>query len=231
MSRSTEKILVLDTETCGTLAYPIAYDIGGVVTDRHGKIYHEFHFVVKEIFGDLERMHTAYYSNKFQTYIESIYTQDIEPLPFMNIIKKIDALIELYDIKCLAAYNLAFDLRSMANTSELLFENREWLNPKLKKLCIMRAACEILYTKAYCKLARERGWVTDKGNIKTSAECGYRFVSGNYDFEEAHKGLDDSRIETEILRAVFAKHKPFDGTPKPFPMRQVWAREQNAENE
>ena len=126
----------------------------------------------------------------------------------------------------IAAYNLAFDLRAMENTCELLFDNRNWLKYDLEKLCIMCAACDILYNKPYCKLARERGWVTDKGNIKTSAECGYKYISGDYDFEEAHRGLDDCRIEGQILTAIYDKHKKFDGSIRAFPMREVWKREQ-----
>lgn len=222
---NTKKILVIDTETVGAIPRQLAYDIGGVVTDRNGKIYHEFHFVVKEIFADLELMHSAYYADKFQTYVDSLYEQKIEPLSFMEILRKLTAIIDLYDVKAIAAYNLQFDKRAMENTCDLIFENRNWLNRDLEELCIMCAACDILYGKTYCKLARERGWVTDKGNIKTSAECGYRYISGDYDFEEAHRGLDDCRIEAEILRAIYAKHRRFDGSIRAFPMRKVWARE------
>lgn len=225
MGRTTKKIMVFDTETAGDIPHQLAYDVGGVITDRHGHIYHEFHFVVDEIFADLELMSTAYYSKKFQTYIHSIYEQDIEPMPFADVLRKLTAMIDLYDVKAISAYNFQFDDRAMANTCELLFGNRNWLNRDIEKMCIMCAACDVLYGKAYCKLARERGWVTDKGNIKTTAECGYRYVSGEYDFEEEHKGLEDSRVETAILTAVYSKHKKFDGTPKAFPMRKVWARE------
>lgn len=225
MSRKTKKILIIDTETVGNIPKQIAYDIGGIVTDRNGKVYHEFHFVIKEIFADLELMATAYYAKKFQTYVDSIYAQHIIPLPFECVLKELDRIIEKYDVKVIAAYNLAFDLRAMENTCDLFYENRNWCKYDLEKLCIMCAACDILYTKAYCKLARERGWVTEKGNIKTSAECGYRFISGEYDFEEAHRGLDDCRIEKKIMEAVFKKHKPFDGSIRAFPMRAVWKRE------
>lgn len=225
MSRPTKKILVIDTETVGDIPRQICYDVGGLVTDRNGTVYHEFHFVVKEIFADLELMHTAYYAKKFQTYIDSIYAQDIEPIPFAEVLRKLTAIIDLYDVKAIAAYNLQFDLRAMENTCNALFENRNWLNRDVEKLCIMCAACDILYGKAYCKLARERGWVTDKGNIRTSAECGYRYITGDYEFEEAHRGLDDCRIEKDILAAIYAKHKPFDGSIRAFPMRAVWKRE------
>lgn len=223
MGRHSEKILVIDTETCGEIPMQICYDIGGMIVDRKGNVYYKFHYVVDEIFADLERMCTAYYANKFQTYIKSIYEQNIQPLPFMEIVKKIDKAIDLYNVTTISAYNLQFDIRALENTAELLFENRAPLFPTLKPLCIMCAACDLLYKESYCEIARERGWLTPRGRIKTSAECGFRYVSGNYEFEEAHRGLDDCEIEAEILRVIFSKHKPFDGTPIGFPMRKVWA--------
>jgi len=221
-----KKILIIDTETAGSLIYPIAYDIGGAVVDRDGKIYHEFHFVIDEIFTDLETMATAYYSRKFKKYIKSIYEQNIKPVPFLEVLRKLDALIEFWDIKTVAAYNLAFDKRAMKNTCELITSNTNWLGiHELEELCIMCAACDILYTATYVKLARERGWVTEKGNIRTNAECGYRFVSGNYDFIEEHMGLPDVKIEAEILTAIFRKRQKFNGAIRGFPFSQVYARE------
>lgn len=226
MARPTNKILIIDTETVGDIKYPIAYDIGALVTDRNGNIYHEQHWVVKEVFGDLQRMTTAYYSEKFQTYIDTIYAQETEPLPFTKIVEKLNAIITLFDVKILSAYNLQFDKRAMRNTAREILNTDEWLTADLQDLCIMCAACDILYGYKYCKTARAQGWETEKGNIKTSAECGYRYISGDYDFIEAHKGIDDCRIEAQILKAVYDQHKPFDGNIRAFPMREVWKREQ-----
>ena len=231
MSRPTKKILIIDTETVGELNYPIAYDIGLVVTDRNGNIYHQAHFVVKEIFGDLQRMCSAYYSNKFQSYIDTIYQQETEPLPFTEIVKKINAICEVWDISTLSAYNLSFDKRSMKNTAVELLGTEKWLDREMNDLCIMCAACDILYGAKYCKTARTQGWITEKGNIKTSAECGYRYITGSYDFEEAHKGLQDCLIEKEILTAIYKRHKPFNGKIKAFPFREVWKRERKMQEE
>lgn len=225
MGRNTKKIMVIDTETVGGVSYPIAYDVGGLIMDRSGKIYAEFHFVIKEIFGDLELMHTAYYSNKFRHYIEGIYKQEIEPLPFGEVLTRIQSLIDIYDVKTVAAYNLNFDQRAMSNTCDLLFDNRNWLNRDVEMLCIMGAACDVLYGKRYIKLARAHEWLTATGKIKTSAECGYRYVSGDYDFEEAHRGLDDCRIEAQILTAIFKTHRKFNGKPRGGAPHQVYRRE------
>jgi len=41
--------------------------------------------------------------------------------------------------------------------------------------------------------------ITEKGNLKSSAEQVYRFISKDMDFIEAHKGREDTLIEGEIL--------------------------------
>lgn len=220
-----ERFLLIDTETCGSLAHPIAYDVGAVVCDRYGKIYDRAHFLVREIFADLPRMATAYYAEKFVGYLDRIESGSIKVKPFSFILTAIDNLVEKWDIKTLCAYNLAFDLRAMKNTTEFLFDNSEWCKYELKNFCIMCAACDVLYGKKYIKACRAHGWETENGNVKTSAECGYRYLTGNYDFVEEHRGADDCEIEAEILAAVFRTHKHFNRTVKPFPMRAVYARE------
>lgn len=217
--------LVLDTETTGNIPNQIPYDVAWVVTDREGNIYERSHFLVREVFADLRMMATAFYAEKFVGYLDRLSAGEIVAVPFSEILRAFDRTIEKYHIKTLCAYNLLFDLRAMANCSEWLYECRNWYWQDLEKLCIMCAACDVLYGKKYIKMCREYGWETEKGNVKCSAETGYRFVSGNVDFEEEHRGLDDCEIEAQILAAIFKKHKKFDGTPKGFPYRKVYNRE------
>lgn len=217
--------LVYDVETVGPFNAPLVYDIGGAYLTPDGRVEHEFHFCIKEVFSNLKLMATAYYAENFGTYLQSIRSGDIRLVPFSTATYIINDLAKLHDVQAQAAYNLTFDKRAMEHTAEALTGNPKWLERDLKEICIMCAACDVLYDKLYCQLARARGWVTPKGNIKTTAECGYRFVSGNYDFQEAHMGLNDVQAEIEIFRAVEATGKPYDGTPRAFPFRQVWKRE------
>lgn len=217
--------MVIDTETTGEIPHQIAYDVGWVVADRDGNIYERQHFLVREVFANLPMMATAYYADKFVGYLDRLNDNEIVAAPFAEILTAFDKCVEKYGIKTLCAYNLNFDLRAMSNTCDWLFENRNWYKGELEKLCIMCAACDVLYGKRYIKMCRENGWETEKGNIKTSAECGYRYVSGDMDFTEEHRGLDDCEIEAQILAAIFKLHKKFDGTPKGFPFRKVYARE------
>ena len=77
--------------------------------------------------------------------------------------------------------------------------------------CIWHLACQtLLNTTSYIKFAIENGLESDKGNILTSAESCYRFLTNSIDFEESHTGLEDVRIEVEIMAKCFATHKKMD---------------------
>ena len=62
-------------------------------------------------------------------------------------------------------------------------------------------SCEyLLNNDDYKRMCYENGWFTASGKyFKTSAESAYRFVSGNYEFDEAHTAVEDADIETELL--------------------------------
>ena len=203
--------LVLDTETQGNLGNQIAYDIGFAIIDREGRVYHSAHYLVKETFSNLPAMATAYYSEKFPEYIDRVYQQRIKPKKFTKIVRKINELVETYNISTIAAYNLPFDIAAMKNTAKLITGNEEWLEEDLETLDIWSAACETLCLKKYVKKMLKMGKVTEKGNIKTSAETVFQYLTGDWEFVEEHMGLDDVLIECQILAAIFRQHKKFTG--------------------
>ena len=47
----------------------------------------------------------------------------------------------------------------------------------------------------------------DKGNLTTSAERMFAYLSQDMKFEEEHTGLADALIETQILARCFKSHK------------------------
>lgn len=62
-------------------------------------------------------------------------------------------------------------------------------------------SCEyILNDDEYRHTAWANNWFTESGKYyKTSAEVTYRFITGQYDFDEAHTAIDDADIESEIF--------------------------------
>lgn len=200
-----KKFLVLDTETTGGLGKPLAYDVGGVVVDASGYVWERFHWGVLEILGNPSKMATAFYSEKMPMYWEEVAAGNIVPLHFADILRRLTGLVDFHHITAVAAYNAAFDLRSMSNTSEFMFGdgNSRWLNRDTPTWDIWAGACtSVLDTAKFCRWACTNGQVSDKGNPKTSAEVCFRYITGKTDFTEEHTGGRDAEIEAAILVAL-----------------------------
>lgn len=72
-------------------------------------------------------------------------------------------------------------------------------------------ACQTLMnSRNYIRFAKENGLESEKGNILTSAESCYRYLKNMIDFSESHTGLEDVKIEIEIMAKCFATHKKID---------------------
>ena len=61
----------------------------------------------------------------------------------------------------------------------------------------------------YRKFCEENGFMTKhaKPRPRYTAEIIYRFITKDVDFQEAHTGLRDVEIETEILAYLVKQHK------------------------
>jgi hypothetical protein len=69
-------------------------------------------------------------------------------------------------------------------------------------------ACDTIYQqKTFIKEALKNNWLSESGNIKTSAEIGYRYMTNNTEFEENHTGLEDVEIECKIMALCIRQHK------------------------
>ena len=203
--------LVLDTETCDLQGN--VYDVGFTVCDRKGEIVHRYNALVSEIFTDAKKMMGAFYARKlFTHYAPMLDRGDISLQSWATISDAIRSTVAEFDVNVICAYNLAFDLRVMRNTGKLL-AGEPILDRKFKLLDIWRFACSTkLNSATYKSLARNQGWVTSAGNLKTGAEYAYRFCRGDWGFIEDHTALSDAEIETEILASCFATRKaiPYD---------------------
>lgn len=207
---TSKKFLVLDTETTGGLGSPLTYDVGGVVVDASGYIWERFHWAALEIIGNPQKMATAFYAEKMPLYWEEVAKGNIQPLHFSDILRRLTGLVDFHDIQAIAAYNAAFDLRSMAGTCEHLYGtgNRNWMNRNIPTWDIWAGACtSVLDTAKFCRWAHLNGQVSDKGNPRTSAEVCFRYITGKTDFCEEHTGGRDAEIEAAILVALLRCRK------------------------
>ena len=210
MTITKKSIMVLDTEACDLAGN--VYDVGYTITNRKGEVLSTFNALVLEIFTDASKMMGAFYAKKlFTHYAPMLNRSEIALMPWADIVAQIRYDMALYNVNVVSAYNLGFDRRVMRQTDALL-RGGNGQNPIIEKgvelLDIWQFACETKLSQVtYKELARSRGWVSAKGNIRTGAEYAYRFCSGDHGFIEDHTALSDALIETDILAACYACKK------------------------
>lgn len=118
--------LTLDTETatlpfandiCKTaeekqkvsIAKPLVYDLGWVVTDRQGNILKKVNYLINEIFFVPQIFNTAYYKEKKQIYLDKIKSGEIIQVNWDTAIRELLKDIRLCDV-C-TAFNACFDFK------------------------------------------------------------------------------------------------------------------------
>lgn len=199
MTIAKNTFLVLDTETADLTG--AVYDVGYTIADKRGNILLERTWLVEEIFTDAKKMMGAFYASKlFTHYAGMLERGEIRLTPWATIVETMREDMADFGVTVLAAYNAGFDTRVMKATHKMLGYTGKVLAAPVKILDLWQFACETkLSQKQYKKIARENGWVSSKGNIKTGAEFAYRFITRDYAFIEDHTALSDARIETAIL--------------------------------
>ena len=214
MSRTKEMYLVIDTETCNTIEQPLPYDVGYAICDRYGNIVLEKSFVVAETFLDMsEAMQSAYYAEKIPRYWEDIKNGTRVVKSIWNIRRELHTDMKTYSVKWVGAYNMGFDKKALNNVMRYTTKSFcRWFFPfGTKFFCIWHMACQTLMnSRNYIRFAKENGLESEKGNILTRAESCYRYLKNMIDFSESHTGLEDVKIEIEIMAKCFATHKKID---------------------
>lgn len=209
--RKKNYYLVLDTETCNTIEQPLPYDIGWVICDRKGNIYERRSFVVAEVFCDMKDvMVSAYYAKKIPQYWDDLKSGKRTLTGMWKIRKAMVEDMKAYKVKAVGAYNMGFDKRALNNLIRYVSKSwlRWWFPFGTRFFCIWNMACNaILNRTTYIKFAEENGFISDKDNLLTSAECAYRYITKSIDFIESHTGLEDVEIEVAIMAECYKQHK------------------------
>ena len=225
MSRRKEMFLVIDTETCNTVEQPLPYDIGFAICDRMGNIAEERSYVVAETFRDMkDTMKSAYFAEKIPQYWEDIKNGTREIKSIYKIRKEVKDLMSKYNVKKVGAYNMGFDKRALNNVMRYTTKSFcRWFFPfGTEFFCIWHLATQtLLQQKTFFKMAEKNGWFSEKGNLLTNAEVTYNYINKMSDFKEEHKGLEDVRIEIEIMAHCFKQHKKMNTNMNPSCWRLV----------
>ena len=206
--------LVVDVETANSTDDALVYDLGYAVADREGNVYETGSLIISDIFeGEADLMTSAYYASKIPQYLEGIERQDFVVTNFYNARRIVLSVMEKYSIKKVAAYNASFDSKALNTTQRWLTKSkyRYFFPYDTEICCIWHMACQVLCTqKGYRKFCEANDLRKPSGNLYTSAEAVYAYMTKNVDFDESHTGLADVLIETEIMAKCFAQHKKMD---------------------
>ena len=230
IDRRRNYVLVLDIETANISEDALAYDVGFAVADKKGNIYETHSYMVAEMFLDnynKSLMDTAYYAKKLPKYWEDYNAGKRKLASILTIRRIVQQVMKKYDITDVFAYNAYFDKSGLDRTVRYLTKSnvRFFFPYNIEIHCIWHMATQVIcQQKTYFEKAIAHNWISEKGNLQTSAEVVFAYISGNPDFQEEHTGLEDVTIETKIMAKCFAQHKKM----KTNIDRRCWAIPQNS---
>ena len=209
--RRKDLYIVGDIETANFAEDALAYDVGLAIIDRKGNVYDRKSFIVSEIFvNEPDLMKSAYYAHKIPEYLAEIERGGREVATFYKVVALLKEWNAKYKPKAFLAYNAFFDMSGLNRTQRYITKSkyRYALPYGLQVQCIWHMACQTICSqKKYYDFCIKNGFVSKAGNISTSAETVYRFLTNNPVFQEEHKGLEDVEIEAKIFAECIKKHK------------------------
>ena len=201
---------IFDTETVG-LSPKLVYDLGLVICDRAGNIVARKNWLIREILHDGRAMLQAFYATKiFSDYLPAIESGAMRSYTFADIKGEFNDLCRTHNAQTVCAYNIGFDRAAMRETSRHCGMVGPFLQHKMRFADLWLAACEsLLAKKPYIKFAEANNLKTEKGNLQTSAEAAYKYITNNPAFVESHTAMHDAEIESEIFARIMRQRQKF----------------------
>lgn len=220
MDKRRKYFLVVDVETANSTEQALTYDIGFSVCDKQGKVYESRSYAIsdiffdeKKIFNNSELMNTAYYAEKLPQYYEGMRSGAWKVSPLLLVRKEIHELMKEYNITVVCAYNCNFDKTALNTTLRYVTKSSlRWFFPyNTEFYCIWNMACQtICKQKGYQRFCLKNNLYSASNNVKTSAETVWAYLTQQPQFQEKHTGLEDVKIEVEIMAHCFRQHKKMD---------------------
>ena len=214
MLKTDDVIIMIDTETTNDIDCPIVYDVGYQIFTLNGELFCERSFVNADVFLDKELMASAYFVDKVPNYWEEIKAGERELKTWRNIKRQIADDCKRFGVTVACAHNAAFDNRALNTTQRYLTTSRyryflpfgiTWYDTLKMARAILKDNHE------YGEFCYNNDYLTTRGCRRYTAEIIYRFLTGCNDFEESHTGLEDVKIEKEILKYCISQNPEIDG--------------------
>ena len=224
MDRRKKYIMVLDTETANglvvkdklDLSCSLVYDIGFTVIDKQGNIYEQRSLAIWEIFCDMtDVMRSAYYADKIPQYWEDIRSGKRALVTFMKARKIVHDTMKKYNISVVSAHNARFDVNALNNTVRYITKSEfRYFFPYGTEIwdTYKGAVNTICKQKGYIQFCKREGYMTKHKTprVRATAEILYKYLTGDYNFQEVHQGLDDTEIESKILVQILRQHRKME---------------------
>lgn len=214
MLTENDVIIFIDTETTNDIECPIVYDVGyQIYSPAHG-VMCERSFVNADVFHDKDLMASAFFFDKIPQYMDEIAEGKRSLKTWATIKKQIATDCSTYNVTIACAHNAAFDNRALNTTQryETTSKYRYFLPYGITWWDTLKMSRQLLKNnKDYGEFCYNNDYLTQRGQRRYTAEIIYRWLTGNHDFEESHTGLEDVKIELEILKYCLAQNPEIDG--------------------
>lgn len=198
--------MVLDCETLTNARVP--YDVGYIIVTRAGEVVERYNALTAEVV-DTPTGRCVLAADSFAKRKAAFYLAEDAPaevLPFEYIVQDVREAICAYNCP-VVAYNASFDVnalnayaRTITGCEFFPVDTPIW---DLWTMCLYTVCASRNYGE-FCELHQMR---TDGGNIRTSAESVFAYLTNNAEFAEEHTALADCEIESEIFRRVLERKK------------------------
>ena len=207
-------IMMIDVETTNDIDCPIVYDVGYQIFTLADGVLCEKSFVNADVFLDKSLMESAYFAEKIPSYWDEIKSGQRILKKWFNIKKQIVEDCRKYGVVYACAHNAAFDSRALNVTQRYITTSkyRYFLPYGIVWLDTLKMSRKVLKDNDdFGQFCYDNDFLTANGCRRYTAEIIYRWLSGALDFEESHTGLEDVKIEIEILRYCLNAEPEIDG--------------------
>lgn len=218
--------LMIDTETMNATPDDrnnlLVYDVGFAVIDQKGKVMEKHSYIIKECFFEMKNiMREAYYANKIPLYYDGIEDGTREVVDFLDVYYKIQKVVKKYEVVAAVAHNMGFDYAALNATLRYLTKSeKRWFFPYGLPLYDTLKMARQVWGKSdkYKRWCAANGYLTNHSTpqVRLTAEILFRYITKQFDFVEAHTGLEDVMIEKYIFVACYNSRKCKD--------KELWGR-------
>lgn len=181
------------------------YDLGLMVIDDEGKVYEKISLINEDVFFRMpQSMQEAYFANKIPQYLEDMRMGKRKIVDSWQMYRIFHELCQKYNISAVVAHNAYFDIKVLNATMRYQTKSRcRWFIPWGMEVIDTLKLARNTFAKdpQYVTFCKENGYMTnhEKPRPRLTAEILYKYITGCYEFEESHTGLEDVEIEAQIF--------------------------------